>query len=56
MVFPGKYKNQPDRNLIKKVVKLALDDLKEKHSGLLLSAHAVKVSIYRFWSFERLLD
>lgn len=44
--YQGKYKNQPDRNLIKKVVKLALDDLKEKHSGLLLSAHAVKICSY----------
>ncbi|XWS69018.1 hypothetical protein CRYUN_Cryun04dG0143600 [Craigia yunnanensis] len=46
IIFPGKYKNQPDRHLIKKVVKLALDDLKEKHTGLLLSAHAVKICSY----------
>ncbi|XVE75032.1 hypothetical protein DITRI_Ditri12bG0064800 [Diplodiscus trichospermus] len=46
MIFPGKYKNQPDRHLIKKAVKLALDDLKEKHTGLLLSAHATKICSY----------
>ncbi|KAG4195016.1 hypothetical protein ERO13_A06G086900v2 [Gossypium hirsutum] len=44
--FPGKCKYQPDRHLIKKGVKLALDDLKEKHTGLLLSAHAVKICSY----------
>ncbi|KAG4141637.1 hypothetical protein ERO13_D06G086400v2 [Gossypium hirsutum] len=44
--YPGKYKYQPDRHLIKKGVKLALDDLKEKHTGLLLSAHAVKICSY----------
>ncbi|XVF43996.1 hypothetical protein PTKIN_Ptkin02bG0084500 [Pterospermum kingtungense] len=44
--YQGKYKNQPDRHLIKKAVKLALDDLKEKHTGLLLSAHAVKICSY----------
>lgn len=34
---------QPDQNLIRKAVKLALDDLKDKHTGELLSAHALKV-------------
>ncbi|XP_040971278.1 type 2 DNA topoisomerase 6 subunit B-like isoform X1 [Gossypium hirsutum] len=46
ITFPGKCKYQPDRHLIKKGVKLALDDLKEKHTGLLLSAHAVKICSY----------
>ncbi|TYH66243.1 hypothetical protein ES332_D06G109400v1 [Gossypium tomentosum] len=46
ITYPGKYKYQPDRHLIKKGVKLALDDLKEKHTGLLLSAHAVKICSY----------
>lgn len=35
---------QPDQNLIRKAVKLALDDLKDKHTGELLSAHALKVN------------
>ncbi|TXG56283.1 hypothetical protein EZV62_017596 [Acer yangbiense] len=39
-------KTQLNQNLIKKAVKLALDDLKEKHAGLLLSAHAVKICSY----------
>ncbi|KAK3223363.1 hypothetical protein Dsin_010388 [Dipteronia sinensis] len=39
-------KTQPNQNLIKKAVKLALDDLKEKHAGVLLSAHAVKICSY----------
>ncbi|OMO78250.1 hypothetical protein CCACVL1_14543 [Corchorus capsularis] len=46
IVDQGKYKTQPDRHLIKKAVKLAFDDLKEKHAGLLLSAHAVKICSY----------
>ncbi|KAA3477450.1 type 2 DNA topoisomerase 6 subunit B-like isoform X1 [Gossypium australe] len=46
ITYPGKYKYQPDRHLIRKGVKLALDDLKEKHTGLLLSAHAVKICSY----------
>jgi hypothetical protein len=41
-------RTQLDRNLIKRAVKLALDDLKEKHAGVLLSAHALKVFIYPF--------
>ncbi|KAK2636503.1 hypothetical protein Ddye_031295 [Dipteronia dyeriana] len=39
-------KTQPNQNLIKKAVKLALDDLKEKHAGVLLSAHAVTICSY----------
>ncbi|KAI3720320.1 hypothetical protein L6452_21236 [Arctium lappa] len=35
-----------DRNLAKKAVKLALNDLKEKNAGVLLSAHAVKICSY----------
>ncbi|KAK8509208.1 hypothetical protein V6N12_018294 [Hibiscus sabdariffa] len=41
-----KCKHQPDRHLIKKAVKLALDDFKGKYTGFLLSAHAVKVCSY----------
>ncbi|KAE8665261.1 Galactinol synthase 4 [Hibiscus syriacus] len=41
-----KYKYQPDRHLIKKAVKLALDDFKGKYTGFLLSAHAVKICSY----------
>ncbi|KAK9276768.1 hypothetical protein L1049_006304 [Liquidambar formosana] len=36
----ARQKTQFDRNLVKKAVKQALDDLKEKHAGILLSAHA----------------
>lgn len=43
MIPPAKRKTELDRNLIKKAVKLALDDLKAKYTGLLLSAHALKV-------------
>ncbi|CBI28546.3 unnamed protein product, partial [Vitis vinifera] len=39
-------KTELDRNLIKKAVKLALDDLKAKYTGLLLSAHALKICSY----------
>ncbi|XP_071736444.1 type 2 DNA topoisomerase 6 subunit B-like [Rutidosis leptorrhynchoides] len=35
-----------DRNLIKKAVKVALNDLKEKNDGVLLSAHAAKIRSY----------
>lgn len=41
---PGQ-KTRSNRNLIKKAAKLALDDLKEKHAGAFLSAHALKVSL-----------
>lgn len=40
----ARLKMQPDQNLIRKAVKLALDDLKDKHTGELLSAHALKVN------------
>jgi hypothetical protein len=43
MLPSTRQKTQLDRNLVKRVVKLALDDLKEKHAGVLLSAHALKV-------------
>ncbi|XP_075659754.1 type 2 DNA topoisomerase 6 subunit B-like [Castanea sativa] len=42
-MIPSARKTQLDRNLIKKSVKLALDDLKEKHAGVLLSALALKI-------------
>ncbi|KAL9423907.1 hypothetical protein AB3S75_035907 [Citrus x aurantiifolia] len=42
---PGQ-KTRSNRNLIKKAAKLALDDLKEKHAGALLSAHALKICSY----------
>lgn len=44
-MIPSARKTQLDRNLIKKSVKLALDDLKEKHAGVLLSALALKVNL-----------
>ena len=34
---------KPDQKLVKKAVKLALNDLKEKNAGVFLSAHALKV-------------
>ncbi|KVH97796.1 hypothetical protein Ccrd_000076 [Cynara cardunculus var. scolymus] len=42
---PAKERNV-DRNLAKKAVKLALNDLKEKNAGVLLSAHAIKIRSY----------
>ncbi|KAM1082585.1 hypothetical protein EV2_021811 [Malus domestica] len=39
-------KTRPDQNLIKKAIKLALNDLKDNYAGVLLSAHAVKVRSY----------
>ncbi|KAK4598048.1 hypothetical protein RGQ29_015528 [Quercus rubra] len=42
-MIPSARKTQLDRNLIKKSVKLALDDLKDKNAGVLLSAHALKI-------------
>ena len=44
-MIPSARKTQLDRNLIKKSVKLALDDLKDKNAGVLLSAHALKVNL-----------
>ncbi|KAK1425873.1 hypothetical protein QVD17_21235 [Tagetes erecta] len=35
-----------DKNLAQKAVRLALNDLKEKNNGVLLSAHAVKIRSY----------
>ncbi|KAF4366131.1 hypothetical protein F8388_014849 [Cannabis sativa] len=43
LVPPTRRKIQLDSNLTKKAVKLALDDLREKHTGVLLSAHALKI-------------
>ncbi|XP_050373209.1 type 2 DNA topoisomerase 6 subunit B-like [Argentina anserina] len=44
VIIPSsRLKMQPDQKLVKKAVKLALDDLKDKNSGVLLSAHALKV-------------
>ncbi|KAL9251173.1 Type 2 DNA topoisomerase 6 subunit B-like-like protein [Drosera capensis] len=37
---------QLERNLIKKSVKLALDDMKKNYAGTLLSAHAHKITSY----------
>ncbi|CAK7332667.1 unnamed protein product [Dovyalis caffra] len=39
----GRHKTQLEQHLIKKAVKAALNNLKEKHPGILLSAHAVKI-------------
>lgn len=36
-------RRQPGRDLLRRVVRLALDDVKEKYPGILLSAHATKV-------------
>ncbi|KAM0009153.1 putative Type 2 DNA topoisomerase 6 subunit B-like protein [Helianthus debilis subsp. tardiflorus] len=44
--LPQAIKSTVDRNLAKKAVKLAFDDLKEKNNGVLLSAHAVKIRSY----------
>ncbi|PON98967.1 hypothetical protein TorRG33x02_052040 [Trema orientale] len=47
VVIPStRAKIQLERNLTKKAVKLALDDLRDKHAGVLLSAHAVKIRSY----------
>ncbi|KAJ0038257.1 hypothetical protein Pint_22954 [Pistacia integerrima] len=39
-------KTQPDRKLVKRAIKLALEDLKEKNAGMLLSAHTLKIRSY----------
>ncbi|KAF3431252.1 hypothetical protein FNV43_RR25982 [Rhamnella rubrinervis] len=46
--YPTEYRRkiQSDRNLLKKAVKLALDDLRNKHAGVLLSAHSLKICSY----------
>lgn len=41
--YPTRQKTQPGINLVKKGMKNALDDLKFKHEGFLLSSHARKV-------------
>ncbi|PON46134.1 hypothetical protein PanWU01x14_253570 [Parasponia andersonii] len=46
MIPSTRAKIQLERNLTKKAVKLALDDLRDKHAGVLLSAHAVKIRGY----------
>ncbi|MED6145937.1 hypothetical protein PIB30_029672 [Stylosanthes scabra] len=38
--------SQIDRNLVKRAVKLSLDDLKGKHSGVFLSSRAVQIRSY----------
>lgn len=40
---PGR-KSQIERNLVKRSMKLSLDDLKDKHAGALLSSRATKVN------------
>ncbi|CAI0447740.1 unnamed protein product, partial [Linum tenue] len=39
-------KTQPDRSLVRKAVTLAMNNLKERHPGLLLSKHALKIRSY----------
>ncbi|XP_062110330.1 type 2 DNA topoisomerase 6 subunit B-like [Humulus lupulus] len=46
MVPSTRPKIQLDSNLTKKALKLALDDLRDKHAGVLLSAHALKIRSY----------
>ncbi|GMH27642.1 hypothetical protein Nepgr_029485 [Nepenthes gracilis] len=41
---PSRQRVQLERKLVKKSVKLALEDMKENYAGSLLSAHAVKIS------------
>lgn len=41
--YPTRQKNGPGINIVKKGIKKALDDLKAKHEGFLLSSHARKV-------------
>lgn len=43
---PFRQRAQLERRLVKKSITLALDDLKEKYSGVLLSAHALKIQSY----------
>ncbi|MCL7039281.1 hypothetical protein MKW94_010426 [Papaver nudicaule] len=46
-MFPqARPKSHSERKLVKKAVKLALDDMKEKFSGVLLSAQALKIRNY----------
>ncbi|KAK1321010.1 hypothetical protein QJS10_CPA03g00373 [Acorus calamus] len=46
MVSQSRKKNSAYRNVIRKAIKLALDNLKAKYMGLFLSPHALKVNIY----------
>ncbi|XP_024987354.1 type 2 DNA topoisomerase 6 subunit B-like [Cynara cardunculus var. scolymus] len=46
LILPPAKERNVDRNLAKKAVKLALNDLKEKNAGVLLSAHAIKIRSY----------
>ncbi|CAL8994230.1 unnamed protein product, partial [Prunus brigantina] len=39
----GRLKTRRDQNLIKKAIRLALDDLKDNYAGVLLSAQALKI-------------
>ncbi|XP_043805595.1 type 2 DNA topoisomerase 6 subunit B-like isoform X2 [Manihot esculenta] len=43
---PARPRTQTDRCLIKRAIKHAMDDLKEKHAGILLSANALKIRSY----------
>ncbi|KAL0718711.1 hypothetical protein Bca4012_068034 [Brassica carinata] len=44
--YPTRQKTEPGINLVKKGIKNALDDLKTKHEGFLLSSHARKICSY----------
>ncbi|XP_059656119.1 type 2 DNA topoisomerase 6 subunit B-like [Cornus florida] len=46
MIPAATHKTQRDRSFTKKAVKLALNDLKEKNKGVLLSSHALKICSY----------
>ncbi|KAI4328273.1 hypothetical protein L6164_020640 [Bauhinia variegata] len=46
MIPASRKKPQLDRILLKRAVKLSLDDIKDKHAGVLLSAQALKISTY----------
>ncbi|ONI30442.1 hypothetical protein PRUPE_1G251700 [Prunus persica] len=42
----GRLRTRRDQNLIKKAIRLALDDLKDNYAGVLLSAQALKIRSY----------
>ncbi|CAN7111349.1 hypothetical protein HID58_002559 [Brassica napus] len=44
--YPTRHKTEPGINLVKKGIKSALDDLKTKHEGFLLSSHSRKICSY----------
>ncbi|EEF37003.1 conserved hypothetical protein [Ricinus communis] len=46
IISSARRKTRTDRYLMKRAVKLALDDLKEKYAGMLLSEHALKIRSY----------